>query len=74
MDTRVQQQRAMPPPAGPLKKEPPQILYGKLSNFIVDKKVWYFQVLSNFTCMAMGPMQGAPYWYYIICILLGYSF
>ncbi|KAL5269161.1 hypothetical protein ACHWQZ_G002849 [Mnemiopsis leidyi] len=39
MDTRVQQQRAMPPPVAPLKKEPPQILYGKLSNFIVDKKV-----------------------------------
>ena len=42
MDTRVQQKHAMPPPAAPLKKkEPPQLLYGKLSNFIVDKKVKY---------------------------------
>eukprot|EP00116_Pleurobrachia_bachei_P010623 sb/3470885/ len=31
--------QSMPPPMGTLKKEPPQVLYGKLSNFLVDKKV-----------------------------------
>ena len=39
METTVQQKQAMPPPVAPLKKEPPQILYGKLSNFLIEKKV-----------------------------------
>ena len=52
MDTTVQQQKAMPPPVAPLKKEPPQILYGKLSNFVIEKKVRIYLNFSGFWSLA----------------------